>query len=185
MHQLGAQGQRTQLALNTANKRCENYERACGELQRGHAELNNQLHEERQNHNATNMALDHELKVRAKMEQDLERYWSILRKLSEFMTRVSIASSGDRSVMLDGLRDDEDLGHLMLELDEKKECISALEKRLTMEKQGREEAIAELEGRRVSRSDHQMTDVEAEVPGKRRPRSNRKSAQAFVPIKSK
>lgn len=181
LHNLATQCQSLQQAAQAAKNRCEEYEHAYQESQQTRSSLAFQLQEEKQRHEKTLQAFDFEMKEHAKTERELDRHFFTLNRLSEFLTMVQMAT-GDKTVVMDGSNKENNLGNLMLELEDKKQYIDNLEDKLKMAKQEyeqrltghqealetRDRAIAELES-------HTPEQQMMGTPAKKRARADRKT----------
>lgn len=192
LHQTGLQLQQAQVDLNAALGRCQELETLCMESQKFYAGLENELQEEKQNHKHTCEALEAESKELATMEKNLERYWSTLKGLSEFLTMVQVSSSEDKAVVTTGLLSEggNDIGSLLMDIENKKEYIQILEEEHRSCKQALEEGgfcqfddavkhtdwpVAELEGNEdaegYDQADQEMTETKQESFFKKKLRS--------------
>ncbi len=185
--------------LNTAVGRYQELEALYVESQKFYAGLENQLQEEKQNHKNTRDALEAEMKELAKTEKNLERYWSTLKGLSEFLTMVQVTSSEDKAVVMSGLLSEgNDIGSLLMDIENKKEYIQILEEEQRHYRQQQNEGahppfedvlkikdwpVAELEGKDRSDAeghlqvDQEMAESKQEAVYKKRPRFDRKSSR--------
>jgi len=199
LHQTNLQLQQAQVDLNAAVCRCQELETLYLESQKFYAGLENQLQEERQNHKNTRDALETEMKKLAKTEKNLERYWSTLKGLSEFLTMVQVTSSEDKAVVMTTLLSEgNDIGSLLIDIENKKEYIQILEDEHRRYKHSVEQGdyphfndtlkvsdwpAAELDdGERAdvdgfNQPDQEMTETKQESFFKKRARSDRKSAR--------
>ena len=192
LHSLHMQSQNLQQALNATESRRQEYEVAYNESQRVRAELAHGLREEQEMHKRTALTLDFENREHAKTEKELERLYFTLNRLSEFLTMVQVASKDDKVVIIDAYNKGDNIGSLMLEIEDKKQSIGNLEDKLKMAKQEFEAAlanhqqamelkemeIAELEG--LGPQGEYMTGGEAVPQKKKRSRSDRKSSKDSV-----
>lgn len=198
LHQTGLQLQQAQVDLNAALGRCQEVEALCVESQKFYAGLENELQEEKQNHKNTCDALETEMKELATAEKNLERYWSTLKGLSEFLTMVQVTSSEDKAVVTTSLLSEggNDIGSLLMEIENKKEYIQILEEEHRLYKQALDEGgycqfddvektkdwpIAELEDNKNAadhdQADQEMTEAKQESLFKKKMRSDRKASR--------
>lgn len=185
---MGRQNQQTQLALNEANERIRQLEGLLRESHQTHAALGSQLQEERHNAKGIEEALKSEYAQHAKTGKNMERYWSALKNISEFLIMGQLASSEVKEAIMTDLLGGKHIGSLMIEVDEKNEYIEKLEDVYKSEKEemeliiaglrAKEQAVADFDAQLDHDPDFEMTDPRQLNSIRRRTRSDRKGGKA-------
>lgn len=199
-HDLNMQYTQFQNDLNAAIDRYQKLEVLYVDCQRFYVDLENQIQKEKQQHRDTRETLEVEMREHAKTEKNLERYWSTLKGLSEFLAMVQVSFSENKIVVMTRLMNDQDLGVLISDIENKQEYLEDYKERIEAEvaaliedlehheqqhegsMQARQPSIAELGDREPDEDikyeeDQEMAEVKQDSLIKRRFRSNRKSSK--------
>ncbi|KAL9045013.1 MAG: hypothetical protein Q9214_001893 [Letrouitia sp. 1 TL-2023] len=120
----GMTAQNDRIALNRANAQLAELQQAFNELQVARAKLDNDIHEERQEHRLAQEALAHERLHHTETEKNLNCVWKAHSRLGEVVTELQTAADAARDVKTDP---SVDVGKLIMELESKSLYIRNLE----------------------------------------------------------
>lgn len=145
LHRLGSQTQRAQITINSLNQRLQDLDLAYQESERMRNFLELQLGEERQKHQCSQEALQHEFACHVKTETALERQSQTMTRMSEFLTLVQMAPSEDKELMVKTLMNENEIESMMTDLEEKNRMITNLEEQQRNDRTDFEETISNLQ----------------------------------------
>ena len=163
LHSMSMQCHNFEQTIIAANSRCKQYEAAYNDSQRVQGMLAQQLEEETQKNKKMSLELEFEFKEHAKTEKELERHYITLNRLSEFLTVVQVASKEDKALVMDGFNNENNLGNLMLEIEDKKQYIGNLEEKLKFAKHEFEASLASHE-QAMALKEREIAELESLQP---------------------
>ncbi|KAI4194147.1 MAG: hypothetical protein LQ350_007935 [Teloschistes chrysophthalmus] len=125
--------------LNAANHRLKELEQALTQSERSRAICENELQHEQSTHASTKDYLAQEFAQHHRAESTLARQSQAMRNLSEFLTLMQGTSERDKGDVVHALASRDDMGMLMMELEDKKQAFAELEEQ-------RKQELAQFEG---------------------------------------
>ena len=135
----GYTSQQDRKALNKSHTHMMEFQEGFHQSEAGRARLENELHDERQEHRMCQENLDHERKRHVETEKTLECFWNSHNRLREVLSKVHCHARGQPQEMTYDVTD------LVLETTSKWDKIQELERMLQQQKSERQAESEEFE----------------------------------------
>lgn len=119
--------------LNTANKRIQELEQAFLQSERSRAICENELQFEKNSHSTTKDYLAQEFENHHRAASALERQAQAMKNLSDFLELMQGTSDQAKEATIQALTQRNDMGTIMLELEDKKQELAELEDQRKLE----------------------------------------------------
>ncbi|KAI4228465.1 MAG: hypothetical protein L6R40_008130 [Gallowayella cf. fulva] len=119
--------QSTSHTLNAANKRIQELEQVLSQSERSRAICDNELHFERAAHASTKDYLAQEFEHHNRADSALARQAQAMKNLSDFLELMQGTSDDAKEATVQTLANRNDMGTLMMELEDKKQALAELE----------------------------------------------------------
>ncbi|KAI4219484.1 MAG: hypothetical protein L6R36_008290 [Xanthoria steineri] len=125
--------QSTNSTLNVANKRLQDLEQAFLQSERSRAICENELQSEKNSHSTTKDYLAQEFENHHRAAGALVRQGQAMKNLSDFLELMQGTSDQAKEATVQALTHRDDMGTIMLELEDKKQALAELEDQRKLE----------------------------------------------------
>ena len=155
LHHAGATSQKDRVALNKAHEHLNELQAGFRQSDTARARLENELHEERQEHRMCKEDLDHERARYKQTEKSLECIWNSHNKLGEIMSRVECEVDSNVQQVS---RMRYNITELVLELAGKSQRIENLESTLEQTRHQHHDEVLQLKNKLQTESEQHSED---------------------------